>query len=55
MKKNQSTIIPETKNLDLTIRPKSLRPIPSMSANKSLKPKVAVVRPIKITQAPVVG
>lgn len=54
MKNNQSPIIPEPKNLDLPLRPKSLRPAPSLSGNKSLKPKTLVVRPIKV-KSPVVG
>lgn len=55
MKKTQETIVPEIKNLEQAIRPKSLRPTPSLNARKSLKPKLAVIRPIKIQQGPVVG
>lgn len=55
MKKNQETLIPTSDKNELPVRPRSLRPTPSLSANKSLKPKNAVVRPLKVIKGPVVG
>ncbi|MFA5584868.1 MAG: hypothetical protein WDA09_11710 [Bacteriovoracaceae bacterium] len=55
MKKNQETLIPETDKTNLPIRPRSLRPAPSLSGSKSLKPKSLTVRPVKVIKGPVVG
>ena len=55
MKKNHENLISETNKNTPAIRPKSLRPTPSLIATKSLKPKVAVVRPLKVVKGPVVG
>lgn len=55
MKKNQENTIVESPKTNLPVRPKSLRPIPSLSATKSLKPRLAVIRPLKIAKGPVVG
>lgn len=55
MKKNQENLISENNKTAPIVRPKSFRPAPSLSATKSLKPKAAVVRPLKIINGPVVG
>lgn len=53
--KKTTNLIPaqEINNLPDT-RPKSLRPTPSLSGSKSLKPKLAV-RPLKVIKGPQVG
>lgn len=55
MKKNLETLIPETEKNNLPVKPRSLRPTPSLSGIKSLKPKNATVRPVKVIKGPVVG
>lgn len=56
MKKNQTILNTEVESNPLPIKPRSLRPTPSLNASKSLKPKSLItIKPIKAVKSPVVG
>lgn len=56
MKKNSTILNTEIETNPLPIKPRSLRPTPSLNGTKSLKPKTLVtVKPIRSVKSPVVG